>query len=325
MVRKVLLALLALVVVAVIGVVGFVSLAPDRATSLAVNAERRASGLAEQTVVVDGLRWKLLVGGPSNAGPPLVLIHGFGGDKDNWTRAVRPLTLTQRVIIPDLIGFGESDKPGLEAGYTVPQQAARLHALIRQLDLGPIFLGGNSMGGWIASAYLAAHPQDVIGLWLLAPAGVAGAQKSEMVQYTEAGGSLPLLARNREEFDKRMSWLFVKTPPLPGFVRQTLSARAAANADQHEQIRQQLYGVSPSQEALLAAPRQLPALIVWGESDRVLHVSGAEVLAPYFNSNGTQVIRMPGIGHLPMTESPEQAAADYLAWRQVLRRWNIAK
>lgn len=324
MMKKWLLSLLIVVLVILAGLAGYAQLAPERATGLAIGAERRAAGLSEQVIEVDGLKWHLLTGGPDNGQPPLVLVHGFGGDKDNWTRVARYLTPTQRVIIPDLIGFGDSDKPA-QLGYTIPEQAARLHALLTRLGVTQFFLAGNSMGGWIASAYTVAHPEQVIGLWLLAPAGVAGAQKSEMTEHQERGGRLPLVVRSRAEFEERLGWVFGTTPPLPGFVKEAMTARAAANADLHERIRQQLYGVSPSQETLLAAPRQLPALIVWGDKDRVLHVSGADLLAPYFNSNGTQIIRMPGVGHLPMTEAPEQAAADYLAWREVLRRWNIAK
>lgn len=317
-------ALIALAVL-VVGLFAFTWLAPGAATGLAIGAERTASKLKEQVVTVDGLSWHLLTGGPETDPHPLVLVHGFGGDKDNWTRVVRPLTSTQRVIIPDLIGFGDSDKPGIATGYTIPEQMQRLHALLTQLGVTRFYLAGNSMGGWIASAYAKAYPEEVIGLWLLAPAGVAGAPKSEMTLAIEQGGRLPLVVRNRAEFDERLGWVFGHTPPLPGFVRDTLTAKAAANADLHEQIRQRLYGVSPSQEELLGGPVPIPALIVWGEGDRVLHPSGAEVLAPYFNSNGTQVIKLPGVGHLPMTEVPKLCAADYLAWRATLERWNIGK
>lgn len=325
MVKKVLLSLLIVVLVLMAGFAGFAQMAPAQATALAIDAERRASGLSEQVVTVGGYRWHLLTGGPEDDPTPLVLIHGFGGDKDNWTRVVRSLPKTQRVIIPDLIGFGDSDKPGIEAGYTIVEQMGRLHSLLSQLGLTRFYLGGNSMGGWIASAYAKSFPEEVIGVWLLAPAGIAGAKKSEMAERLEAGGRLPLVVRSRAEFDERLAWVFGHAPPLPGFVRNTLAERAAANADLHEQIRKQLYGVSPSQEQLLGSPLHLPALIVWGEADRVLHPSGAEILAPYYNSNGTAVIKLPQVGHLPMTEAPERCAADYLAWRALLDRWNISK
>ncbi|MDP3857470.1 MAG: alpha/beta hydrolase [Stagnimonas sp.] len=325
MVKKGLLSLLIVVLVLLAGIAGFTQMAPAKATALAIHAERRASGLSEQMVTVGGYQWHLLTGGPVNDPTPLVLIHGFGGDKDNWTRVVRGLTKTQRVIIPDLPGFGDSDKPDIQAGYTIPEQMGRLHSLLSELGIKRFYLGGNSMGGWIASAYAKAFPEEVIGVWLLAPAGIAGAQKSEMTEHLEQGGRLPLVVRNRTEFDERLGWVFVNTPPLPGFVRETLSARAAANADLHELIRQRLYGISPSQEELLGAPIAMPALIVWGEQDRVLHPSGADILAPYYNSNGTTVIKLPAVGHLPMTEQPERCAADYLTWRAVLERWNIGK
>ena len=55
-------------------------------------------------------------------------------------------------------------------------------------------------------------------------------------------------------------------------------------------------------------------LISWGELDRVLHVSGAEVLDKLLPN--AEVIRMPEVGHLPMVEAPRQSAEDYLGWRR---------
>ena len=325
MVKKLLVLALIVPAVLIAGLFGFAQLFPEKATALAIDAERRASGLSEQVVTAGGYRWHVLSGGPDNDQPPLVLIHGFGGDKDNWTRVARGITPTQRVIIPDLIGFGDSDKPGVEAGYTIPEQAERLHALLTQMGLKRFILAGNSMGGWIASAYARAHPEQVIGVWLLAPAGVSTAPKSEMTLATDSGAALPLLVRNREQFDARLGWVFGTAPPLPGFVREAMTRRAAANADLHTQIRARLYGVSPPQETLLEGTLPIPALIVWGEADRVLHPAGAELLANYYISNGTQVIKLPGVGHLPMTEAPERCAADYHEWRATLERWNIGR
>jgi len=65
---------------------------------------------------------------PLESREPLLLLHGLGDNKDNITRIARFLTPRYRVIIPDHIGFGESSHP-MEADYTPPAQAERLHAL----------------------------------------------------------------------------------------------------------------------------------------------------------------------------------------------------
>jgi pimeloyl-ACP methyl ester carboxylesterase len=61
-----------------------------------------------------------------------------------------------------------------------------------------------------------------------------------------------------------------------------------------------------------------PALIVWGDHDRVLNVASAEVLHKLLP--GSRVIVMPGVGHIPMLERPRRSAEDYLAFREGLKR-----
>ena len=90
-----------------------------------------------------GLRYVYLEGGQ---GEPLLLLHGFGADKDNFVRAARFLTPHFHVIVPDQIGFGESAHP-LQADYAPIAQSKRLHALMQALGIKNIHLGGSSMGG----------------------------------------------------------------------------------------------------------------------------------------------------------------------------------
>ena len=72
----------------------------------AYSMERSRAGLQRKEIVLgDGTRMVYLEGG---SGAPLLLVHGFGADKDNFTRVARWLTPHYRVIVPDLVGFGES-------------------------------------------------------------------------------------------------------------------------------------------------------------------------------------------------------------------------
>src|SRR5207237_6935059 len=104
----------ALALVAIVAV-GFVYLAPETVTHLAVTGERHRSGLVRKTIdLPGGLNCVYLEGGQ---GEPLLLLHGFGADKDNFTRVARFLTPHYRVIVPDTIGFGESARPQ-EADYS---------------------------------------------------------------------------------------------------------------------------------------------------------------------------------------------------------------
>ena len=93
----------------VLAVVGFVYLAPETALRYAVDAEHGRAGLTRREIdLPGGLHYVYLEGG---RGEPLMLLHGFGADKDNFTLAARFLTPHFRVIVPDHIGFGESAHP----------------------------------------------------------------------------------------------------------------------------------------------------------------------------------------------------------------------
>lgn len=302
-------------VVIIAALVATVYLFPEKALTLALNSERKSSGLKEETITVGNLKWHVLSGG--NAAPeslPLVLIHGFGGNADHWTRTARLLTPKMRVIAPDLIGFGTSDAPAA-GDYTIPAQVERLHALLQQMGVNRAHFGGNSMGGWIAGAYAAAYPSEVASLWMIDPAGVITAAKSEMFLYAEQGNALPLIVRTPEEFDARMDWVFVNPPSLPGPLKGVMMASDIANADHYAFIRDQLYGKSPMLDTLIpyTAAGEIPTLIVWGEKDRILHPDGAAALQLLLPKSSK--IMMPNIGHCPMLEAPAQTASDYLDWR----------
>ena len=149
--------------VVVIAVVGFVYLAPENARGLLLRVQRAQAGLDRKEIqLADGLRYVYLEGGK---GEQLMLLHGFGGDKDHFARVAGYLTTRYRVVIPDHIGFGESAHP-VDADYSPPAQAKRLRAFALALGITNLHLGGNSMGGHIAMTYAALYPEEVKSLWL---------------------------------------------------------------------------------------------------------------------------------------------------------------
>lgn len=301
-------ALVALLIVAVVSLSAF---APKTLAVLAVDAERDRAGLHRQELDIPGFHIVYLEGGH---GEPLLLLHGFGADKDNWTRVARFLTPHYRVIAPDLPGFGESAKPD-GADYGIPAQAGYVGAIAEALHLQHFDLGGNSMGGWLAAAYAATHPQQVHSLWLLAPAGVSTAQPSDLANIIGSGGRNPLVARTPAEFRDLLRFVFVKPPYVPGAVIQVLAQQRAQNFELEQKIFQQLRDSPPLEPQV--GGLQTPTLIVWGDHDRALHYSGAEVLHKLMPNSS--VVILPDIGHLPMLEAVKRSAADYLQFRQGLQ------
>jgi pimeloyl-ACP methyl ester carboxylesterase len=284
---------------------------PQKLALLAADAERGAAGLAVKETDIPGFHVVYLEGGQ---GEPLLLIHGFGADKDNWTRVARFLTPHYRVIAPDLPGFGESSKP-VDARYRIEDQVGYVHAIAQKLGLKNLHLGGNSMGGNIAAAYAARYPEEVKSLWLLAPAGVSTSEPSELGGILKAGGENPLVARTPKEFDRVIRFVMEDPPYIPGAIKKVMAARAATNYDLHQKIFKGLIESPLPLEPLLQG-LPTPTRILWGDKDRALHVSGANILAGLMPNASTTI--MSGIGHLPMLERPKQSAEDYVGFRSSL-------
>jgi pimeloyl-ACP methyl ester carboxylesterase len=307
-----LLKLLALLVaVLVVSATAFVQLAPETATRMAIEAERERAGLVRREIdLPGGMHYVYLEGG---SGEPLVLLHGFGANKDNFTRVARFLIPHYRVIVPDHAGFGESSHLP-DADYSPPAQAERLHEFATALGISRVHLGGSSMGGHIAMTWAAAYPADVASLWLLDPGGVWSATPSELAERVTAGGANPLMARTPEDFVKVYEFAMSDPPWIPRAMLAVMARERIANFALEERIFGQIRD-DRLEDRIRGLPT--PSLIVWGREDRAIHVDTAEVLHGLLPKS--EVVILDRIGHLPMLEDPRRSADDYLRFRASLR------
>lgn len=267
--------------------------------------ERQLAGLDSRQVQVGEFNVHYYEGGPQGA-ETILMIHGFGADKDNWLRFSRPLTARYHVVALDLPGFGDSSKP--EASYDVGTQVERLNAFAKAIGIHKLHLIGNSMGGHIAALYAARHPEEVLSVALLNNAGVNAPQASELFKRLDRGDANPLLVRNADDFSNMLDLLFVEKPPLPGSLKQYLAERAMASHDFNQKIFNQLRERYIPLETELAKI-QVPTLLLWGDQDQILDVSSIKVMQPLLKQ--PTVVIMQACGHLPMIERPEETAEHY--------------
>ena len=294
----------------VVGSVGFVYLAPGSATRLFLTLERRQAGLERKEIdLPNGTHYVYLEGGQ---GEPLMLLHGFGANKDSFDRVAKFLTPKYRVIVPDHIGFGESAHPP-DADYSPAAQAERLHALAKALGVTDVHIGGSSMGGQIAMSYAVQFRSEVKSLWLIDTAGIWSAPASELRKTIEETGKNPLLIRTEEEFAGLFPWVMAEPPFIPRPIMNVLAQERIRNFDLEQRIFVQIAGDSMEERV---RGMETPTLIVWGDKDRTINVATAEVLRALLPRS--QVIIMPGIGHVPVIERPQQSADDYLRFRAEL-------
>ncbi|MBS0395383.1 MAG: alpha/beta fold hydrolase [Proteobacteria bacterium] len=280
-------------------------LLPEPMARLWLALERRRAGLRPRPSPALALSMPYLEGG---RGEPLVLVHGFAGDKDNFTRVAGRLTPHLHVLAPDLPGFGEAARDAA-ASYHIDSQVERLHAFIAQLRLGPVHLGGSSMGGFIASEYAARYPEAVRSLWLLDAAGASTARDTALIHRYVETGEIPLVIERARDYRQLLRAVMHRRPFLPHSLRRVLSRRAVADHALHARIFREIGVESPVLDDRYAAIRA-PALIVFGREDRILNPAAAALMAKHLAR--ARVVLMDGVGHLPMIERPRATARDYL-------------
>ncbi|MGQ0699922.1 MAG: alpha/beta fold hydrolase [Panacagrimonas sp.] len=280
--------------------------------NLLLALDRLMAGVKLQRLRSGGLEWVYLDSGGN--GEPLVLVHGFGGDKTNWTLMCRQLRGRYRIIIPDLPGFGESDSP-INARYRVQDHVERLRGFLRHLGVMRPHLGGNSMGGYTAALYAAQHPTEVRSLWLINAAGIFTAQPSELLAAVQSNGPNPLLPQTPAQFREVLNFAMSKPPYIPAFVLDVMARRAMAAIALRERQFEDILEDSPHLETPLAG-LPTPTHVLWGDQDRLIHVDCVRVFRELLPDCSATVL--PGIGHVPMLEAPAETARDYLAFRERL-------
>lgn len=286
----------------------------EKLFQLSVFAERSLAGLTLKQVNIRDGEIAYLEGG---TGETLVLLHGFGANKDNWNRLAMHLTSDYNIIALDLPGFGDSVK-NINLAHDVSSQVKRVNEFITVLGLTQFHIGGNSMGGYIAGNYAASFPDGILSLWLLDPLGVDSAPKSEMFEMISQKQRPLVLAKNKPEYEALISSVFYQAPFMPDFFISELAKQAEKDFLLHSKIFESIHHISHSQisfpspldKTLAAAP--MPVLITWGDKDRILHPEGAKRLAEVIPKS--KVHMMKNVGHLPMIEEPAATAEQFLAF-----------
>ncbi len=282
---------------------------PEQLFKFAVSMQRRGAGLVLRETQVDEHRVPYLEGG---RGEPLLLLHGFGAEKDHWTQIAKYLTPHFRVIAPDLPGFGDSSRIST-ACYDLDHQLERIAQFAAAVGITKFHLGGNSMGGYLAAMYAARAPAQVQSLWLLAPAGVASAEPSEILNMVARGDNVLLI--DSEVTGKRLAGLlFGKTPFVPEEFNRVWRQRSMRQRDFNEKLFTELFSKPVTLEERVSG-LATPAYIVWGDDDRVLDVSGAAVLKQLLTHAEVRI--MPYMGHCPMIERPRDTAVDFLNYHRL--------
>ena len=234
-------------------------------------------------------------------GEPLVLLHGVATSRLIWSRVIDPLGRGRRVIAVDGPGFGESVPAG--PGFELERVA---DMLVAGLGVGRFDLVGHSLGGAVAVATAARHPEAVRRLVLVSPAGldpralrVAAALGAAAERAVNARRALGYGLVSRPRGRRAM---FGATVADAGRLHP---ADARLLLDASDGARRVSAGVRRALEAdlrddLAAAP--MPIGVIWGTADRVVPYAGLEALRRL--RPDALVETLPDTGHIPQIEDP---------------------
>jgi pimeloyl-ACP methyl ester carboxylesterase len=259
------------------------------------------SGVQNREVMVGGHRVHYQTEGPAG-GAPVVLVHGLGGRAEDW-RDLAPYIAKAgfRVYLPDLIGYGRSERPA-DFSYSVHDEVAVVLGFLDALGLSQVDLGGWSMGGAIVQHIAADHPERVRRLMLFDSAGILVLPTWNLGLFTP---------QTPAEVDELDTLLLPNPPKVPGFIgRDILRVSKEREWIIHRALDTMLTGRDATDTLL--PQLKMPVLIVWGELDKITPLSQAETIHRLVPQSELDVI--PGCGHLAPGLCAPQIAPKVIAF-----------
>jgi pimeloyl-ACP methyl ester carboxylesterase len=241
----------------------------------------------------------------------VLLIHGLGDEADSWRRVIPALAGDARVVALDLPGFGRSES---RARVGVSACVRAVLGLLDALSIGRAVFVGSSLGAVVAEIAAFRAPGRCAGL-VLVDGGLPGLKSSANAWK----GAVPIFGsrgyrslRGRPEAAYRsLGPYYNDLESLPEEDRAFLGRRVEARVESRSQERAYFrlfrsLALWMTRSAFFARGLRSftgPALIAWGERDRIVDPSSAEAIASFAPKGRARFI--PGAGHLPQQERPD--------------------
>jgi pimeloyl-ACP methyl ester carboxylesterase len=232
----------------------------------------------------------------TGVGPPVLLVHGLGGSANGWVRVFRALSRDfSAVYAVDLPGNGFSPLPA-SGPLTLEEHLAVLHAFCQEVVKEPAFVVGNSLGGALSVLLAAMHPEDVVALGLVAPAGgeMTRASMLELMQALDVRTTGDAVRLTRRLFHRAPLVAILFAPEL----RKTHGTPAVRALRSHAQQRHHI-------PADLVEGLRAPTLLLWGASEKLLPREQLDWYRLHLPP-GARIEVVPGFGHVPQMERPRE-------------------
>lgn len=260
--------------------------------------------MKEQFVNVDSNKIRYLESGESD--DIIVLVHGLGASAERWEFVIPEFSKHYKVIVPDLIGFGHSDKPLVD--YTTDFFSDFLGNFLQKLRIKKTHIIGSSLGGQITAEFASKNQDLIKNLVLVSPSGIMKHSTPALDAYVMAAlypnlegakNAFEMMAGSTREISQKVIKDFVKRMKLPNAKMAFMSTLLGLkNADL---ITKSLKKIT------------VPTLIIWGEDDPVIPVKYADEFVS--SMQDCRFYMMDNCGHTPYVDDPtrfSQLVLDFL-------------
>jgi pimeloyl-ACP methyl ester carboxylesterase len=241
----------------------------------------------------------------------LVLLHGFASNKDHWLQLASAFDGKYHLIIPDLIGSGDSSKP-LDIDYSISKQTQRLEKFLSKFKVKNLVLVGSSMGGQIALSH-ASRYKSSNALILIDPMGLKVAPSFIDNLGIKKQKEIYLDVCTVEKMNTVIDLTWGKRPYVPYNILEYLTDKKCKLSKIEEQ---QLYFLFDKDLNLLDNAMQkakglsVPTLILWGKEDKIISVKNAYAFNQHIKNS--KLIIFEGLGHMPMMENASLTAKNIM-------------
>ena len=262
-------------------------------------------------VAVEGMQVHLRDEGPRDDPTPIVLLHGTSASLHTWQGWTEDLRGQRRVIRFDLPGFALTG-PQPQDDYSIDAYVRFVVAMLDQLGLQKVVLGGNSLGGQIAWATAAAYPQRVERLVLVDAAGYPFEPKSIPLGFQLARmPALALLLQHtlpRALVENSVRNVYGDPSKVtPALVDLYFDMSLREGNRRALGVRMALPRAEGAEGAERIATLKVPTLILWGGQDRLIPPDNAQRFAR--DIAGSQLVMFDTLGHVPHEEDPVATVA----------------
>lgn len=248
----------------------------------------------------------------------VLMVHGFTGDKGVWSLVGNVFPKTYHLIAVDLPGHGYTTRKHHD-DHSIPAQVAKLHQFVVAigLDKRKFHLVGLSMGGFVAGVFAARYSSLLSSLVLMCPAGINAPKLSEFLSEMASGGENYLLPRTPNDFYFMLKKVSHREVAMPFFLVKIMCAARQESRDFYEKVLAEI--AQPDQRFLLQDVLEdidVPTLTLWGDNDKILDVSAADIIGEKVKDCQIQILDR--CGHAITLERPWKSGKMILRFIQSL-------